>query len=208
MYFLNLKYFRAISILIIFALFQGAVWAQSDGIIQGQVTFEVNEEPVHRAQVMLVQLGRIVETNEEGNYVFNEVSPGVYDVIAYLTGLSSPSQTIDISSGQSHTLNFALSISPLKHELTVTAGLRKESAFETVQSVTSVDAFEIAENLATSLGEVLDGQSGVSKRSFGAGPARPVIRGFDGDRVLVLQDGVSLDHSQRCLLSSSIDCLI
>ena len=61
----DLKYFRAISILIIFALFQGAVWAQSDGIIQGQVTFEVNEEPVHRAQVMLVQLGRIVETNEE-----------------------------------------------------------------------------------------------------------------------------------------------
>ena len=56
--------------------------------------------------------------------------------------------------------------------------------------MTSVDAFEIAENLSTALGEVLDGQSGVSKRSFGAGPSRPVIRGFDGDRVLVLQDGV------------------
>jgi len=190
MYRSYLKYFRAILIVIICSLFQGAVWAQSDTIVQGQVTFEVNEEPVHRAQVMLVQLGLIVETDEEGHYIFNEIPPGVYDVIAYLIGLSSPSQTIDISSGQSHILNFALSISPLKHELTVTAGLRKESTFETVQSVTSIDAFEIAENLSASIGEVLDGQSGVSKRSFGSGPTRPVIRGFDGDRVLVLQDGV------------------
>jgi iron complex outermembrane receptor protein len=30
---------------------------------------------------------------------------------------------------------------------------------------------------------------GIAKRSFGPGTARPVIRGFDGDRVLVLQDG-------------------
>ncbi|HEY0729706.1 MAG TPA: TonB-dependent receptor, partial [Pyrinomonadaceae bacterium] len=39
------------------------------------------------------------------------------------------------------------------------------------------------------LGEALDGELGVAKRSFGPGTARPVIRGFDGDRVLVLQDG-------------------
>ena len=190
MYRSDLKYFRVISIVIIFSMLNGAVWAQPDAIVQGQITFEVNKEPVYRAQVMLVQLGRIAETDEEGHYIFNEVPPGVYDVIAYLTGLSSPSQTVDISSGQNQTLNFALSFSPLKHELTVTAGLRKESAFETVQSVISVDAFEIAENLSTAIGEVLDGQSGVSKRSFGSGNARPVIRGFDGDRVLVLQDGV------------------
>ena len=203
-YLSDLKYFRAIVIVIILSLFQVAVRAQSSGIIQGQVTFEVNEEPVYRAQVMIVQLGSIVETNEEGNYVFAAVPLGVYDVIAYLTGLSSPSQTINVSSGQKQTLDFALSISPLKHELTVTAGLRKESAFETVQSVTSLDAFEIAENLSAAIGEVLDGQSGVSKRSFGAGNARPVIRGFDGDRVLVLQDGVrtgslgatAADHSE------------
>ncbi|MSO50715.1 MAG: TonB-dependent receptor, partial [Acidobacteria bacterium] len=31
---------------------------------------------------------------------------------------------------------------------------------------------------------------GVAKRSFGPGSSRPVIRGFDGDRVLIMQDGV------------------
>jgi iron complex outermembrane receptor protein len=36
----------------------------------------------------------------------------------------------------------------------------------------------------------LENETGVAKRSFGVGSSRPVIRGFDGDRVLVLQDGV------------------
>jgi len=40
-----------------------------------------------------------------------------------------------------------------------------------------------------SLGVMLDGEPGLSMRSFGPAPARPVIRGFDGDRVLVLQNG-------------------
>jgi iron complex outermembrane recepter protein len=42
---------------------------------------------------------------------------------------------------------------------------------------------------AASLGEILDGASGVFMRSFGSAPARPVIRGMDGDRVLVMQNG-------------------
>ncbi|HON00807.1 MAG TPA: TonB-dependent receptor, partial [Acidobacteriota bacterium] len=45
-------------------------------------------------------------------------------------------------------------------------------------------------NLAPSLGELLESQTGVAKRSFGPGSARPTIRGFDGDRVLILNDGM------------------
>ena len=56
--------------------------------------------------------------------------------------------------------------------------------------VYSVGSTTITERGATSLGEVLEGETGVAKRSFGPGSSRPVIRGFDGDRVLVLQDGV------------------
>jgi iron complex outermembrane receptor protein len=47
----------------------------------------------------------------------------------------------------------------------------------------------LAKKSPVSLGEALEGELGVSKRSFGPSTARPVLRGFDGDRVLVLQDG-------------------
>jgi iron complex outermembrane recepter protein len=54
-----------------------------------------------------------------------------------------------------------------------------------------------------SFGEMLNTEAGVSMRSLGSAPARPVIRGLDGDRILILQNGermgdiseTSADHS-------------
>ncbi len=54
-----------------------------------------------------------------------------------------------------------------------------------------------------SFGEMLKAEPGVNMRSFGSAPSRPVIRGLDGDRILVLQNGermgdvseTSADHS-------------
>jgi iron complex outermembrane recepter protein len=40
-----------------------------------------------------------------------------------------------------------------------------------------------------SFGEMLNGEPGVAMRSMGSAPARPVIRGMDGDRILVLENG-------------------
>ena len=55
-----------------------------------------------------------------------------------------------------------------------------------------LDAFQIAETASSSIGDVLDRQLGIARRSFGTGNARPIVRGFDGDRVLLLEDGVSV----------------
>jgi iron complex outermembrane receptor protein len=62
---------------------------------------------------------------------------------------------------------------------------------------------EIQRRAEPSFGEMLNGQPGVTMRSFGSAPARPVIRGMDGDRILVLENGermgdiseTSADHS-------------
>ncbi|UXY13630.1 TonB-dependent receptor [Chitiniphilus purpureus] len=49
---------------------------------------------------------------------------------------------------------------------------------------------------ATTLGEVLAGQPGVASTSFGPGASRPVLRGLDGDRIRLLQNGIgTLDAS-------------
>ena len=103
-----------------------------------------------------------------------------------------------------------LVLSPLKQEITVTATGREELAFESVPSVSIMDSFDLSEAMSTSIGEVLDGELGVAKRSLGVGSARPVLRGFDGDRVLIMEDGVrtgslgssSGDHGEPIDVSS------
>jgi len=50
----------------------------------------------------------------------------------------------------------------------------------------------VAMELQSTIGATVEHMPGVAQRSFGPGPARPVFRGLDGDRVLILQDGLRL----------------
>ena len=163
--------------------------AQAGGVVEGVVSLPT-EALAHRATVMLVQLSRIVETDEEGRYRFENVPGGTYEVVAIMSAMSAPSQVVEVSAGVTVSLDIQLVVSRLRQQITVTATGREELTFEAVPSVTTLDSFDLSEAMATSIGEVLNGQLGVAKRSFGAGNARPVVRGFDGDRVLVMQDGV------------------
>lgn len=63
--------------------------------------------------------------------------------------------------------------------------------------VTSLDSEAIQRAGGGTLGQLLDGQPGVNATSFGAGASRPIIRGFDGPRVRVIESGLgSLDVSE------------
>lgn len=53
----------------------------------------------------------------------------------------------------------------------------------------AVSLNQLQERAADNFGAALAMQPGVSVRSFGAAASRPVIRGFDGQRVLVLENG-------------------
>lgn len=73
-------------------------------------------------------------------------------------------------------------------------GLRSLSDFAAPINV--VTAKELSRQSGGTLGAVLDWQPGVSASSFGAGASRPVLRGFDGPRVRILESGIeSIDVS-------------
>jgi iron complex outermembrane receptor protein len=167
------------------------------------VTVEGQTTALHNVIVSIVQLKRSVETNEEGAYEFTNLPPGAYVVLAHLEGFPDVVKTAQITGGVT-TLDFQLRLAGPREQITVTASGNEQTTFEAFQSVSSLDSTRLAEESHPSLGEVLDKEPGVAKRSFGPGSARPVIRGFDGDRVLVLQDGLrtgsigsqSADHGE------------
>ncbi len=51
---------------------------------------------------------------------------------------------------------------------------------------------ELRDKLGVSLGETLSRELGVSASAFGAGASRPIIRGLEGPRVKILQNGMSV----------------
>src|SRR4029453_4138215 len=110
-------------------------------------------------------------------------------VVATMPAMDGASQSVTVTAGGTAMANFQLAIASVRSEATVTPSVRHQLTIDAFQTVTSLDALELSQKPAVSLGEALDGQPGIAKRSSGPGSARPVVRGFDGDRVLVLQDG-------------------
>jgi len=67
-----------------------------------------------------------------------------------------------------------------------------------VPSVTELSGEQLLMARETSLGDTLSAIAGVSSTSFGPNASRPVIRGLDGDRIRVLQNGLgTIDASSQ-----------
>ncbi|MDX2152474.1 MAG: TonB-dependent receptor [Bryobacteraceae bacterium] len=178
-------------LLLLGTLAAAAASAQNSGTLKGTVVLDGKGSPIHHASVLIVQLGRTAETADDGSFEFRNVPSGRYDVLAHMHQLTDARQQVSIEPGAVITADFSLRLEPVRQELTVTASGREETSLESFQTVRSLQPTELTtRGAAPSLGEYLENETGITKRSYGPGSSRPVIRGFDGDRVLVLQDGI------------------
>ncbi len=179
---------RLIKLFLVVFVFSIAGFAQ--GTISGTVSYGDSKTLLHDASVQIVQTKQAAVTDENGKYEFASVPAGRYTILVHMDGFADATQVVTVTSGAAVTLDFQLQIRSLTEQVTVTASGTEQSVFDSFQTVNSVGSTRITEKAATSIGDVLESETGVAKRSFGPGTSRPVIRGFDGDRVLVLQDGV------------------
>jgi iron complex outermembrane receptor protein len=140
--------------------------------------------------VTILKLKRSVETDDNGVYEFQNVPPGTYDVVAHLDRVPDVVQSgVQVSGGGTATTDFQIMLRIVGEQVTVTSGVDEVTQSTAMQSTDTVTAIQLAERNSQSFGEALDREPGVAKRTFGPGTSRPVIRGFTGPRVVVLQDG-------------------
>ncbi len=84
---------------------------------------------------------------------------------------------------------------PQPRDIIVTAAL-PQSERDVLQGTSVISGEELTRNLRPTIGETLARQPGVSATSFGPSASRPILRGFQGDRIRVLTDGIgSIDVS-------------
>jgi len=159
------------------------------GTIHGTVRIGPSGTTARNAVVTIVELKRSVLTDESGAFEFKGIPAGKYQLFAHLDRVPDVIKFVEVTSGD-QTVDFELSLTPVSEQVTVTATGSAEAVGSSYQSVTAVGALELTQRNPISIGEALEYQPGVARRSFGPGSGRPVIRGFDGDRVLVLQDGL------------------
>ena len=165
--------------------------AQETGTVRGAVTLAENGGPVDGALILLIGMGAFTFT-DDGAFEFTNVPAGTYDVLAQREQLTAEYRTVTLGAGETAAVDFELGLSPIREEVTVTASaaVGAEATLRTFNAVSTVDSLEIAREAPSTIAEAIEHEPGIANRSFGPGASRPVIRGFGGDRVLIIEDGI------------------
>ena len=169
---------------------------QPTGVLQGAVTVAeqggaATGTAVHGAVVLIVGTNLVGLTDEDGAFEFANVPAGVHEVLVQREHLTAGRQVVTVDVAGTATVDFELGLSPVHEDVTVTASAAgTETTFEAFNAVTTLDSFDVVQDPHGTLGDALQNEPGIANRSFGPAASRPIIRGFDNDRVLILEDGI------------------
>ena len=149
-----------------------------------------NETGEHLPFVNLLIKGTRIGTitDATGHYILTNLPPGNHTLVAQSMGFARAEVEFEATKDQTIEVDVYLTSTGINLDEVVLTSSPTQSGFRY-----QPDAVFLGEKLQRrsepSFGEMLNGQPGVAMRSFGSAPARPVIRGMDGDRILILENG-------------------
>jgi iron complex outermembrane receptor protein len=160
--------------------------AAQGAALSGKVTRD-NGDSMAGAEVVLEELKRDARTDADGIYRFENVPPGAYHVSVRAEGYSTRRTEVTVTPTGT-TLDLVVELD-LHFAEVVSVSPNARPQFESYQPTSVLAGQDLQKQLEGTIGATLQSEPGVAMRALGPGPARPVIRGLDGDRVAVLQDG-------------------
>ncbi len=157
--------------------------------LRGMVVDSATGEPLPATSVRLVEVNRQDVTHEDGAFHLRRVPAGRYTLMAEHIGYRTARLPVEVTAGRrAVTVRLASSAIDLPGIL-VTAAMGARTRAEAHRLSQVLGGRELDRRLDVTVAETLEGEAGLSSGSMGPGPARPVIRGLSGDRILVLEDG-------------------
>ena len=148
--------------------------------------------PIVGATVRLLDLDRIEHTDAQGQFTFLNVPKGTYRVFVEVTGYAAATDTVRLVSDVAN-LSFNLRESAIQlKEVVVSASPVARTSDEQYQSTASKSRVEFQNSSGMSFAEKIADLPGVTARSLGSAPSRPILRGLGDNEVLVLENGLRM----------------
>ena len=167
------------------------VQAQDGAVIAGRVLTPMGTVATD-AEAWLVEIDIRSPVDAEGRFSFADLPAGTF-----LVQVSSPRWGRNVQrleARQGVVEEITISLEPLREldEIVVSASPRALRGFDAAQPLSVVSGSDLSTRAASSLGETLSREPGVSSTYFGPGSSRPLIRGLGGDRVRLLEGGIGV----------------
>lgn len=162
--------------------------------ISGQLK-ESSGQSIPFATVNLEKTGKIVISDENGHFSFQNINPGKYTLKISAVGFSSLIKQITVADKN---LNFSFELENELNQLesvTVIGRTATDKVNKQAYSVTAIDAKKL-HNTTLDLSHALDRVSGVRVREQGGvgSQSELSINGFSGNQIKVFIDGIPMDN--------------
>src|SRR5437870_6816185 len=149
-------------------------------------------QAVPQAIVEITQLGKSVTAGADGAFRV-ALAPGRYTLAVRRHGFAPAVREISVGAGQA-ALEIVLTPSAFRLEpVTVTATRQPLASASSPLPATALAGDELRQAQSVSLAHVVEALPGVRAITTGSQIGKPVIRGFSGPRVLVLENGSRLE---------------
>jgi len=166
----------------------------SQNIIKGNIKNKDSNEPIVFANIYLPQLEKGTITNENGEFIIQNLPSGNYNLIVSIMGYETFSTAINIPINQDINILLTASAFEMEEVLISTPFHKLES--ENVMKVERAKISDLKAKGSVTLADGITNIAGVESVTTGVSIGKPVIRGLSSNRVLVYTQGVRLENQQ------------
>ncbi len=142
------------------------------------------------ANVVLEETGQGVSSHENGEFHLLMVPSGTYTLRASHLGFRDEIRLVELTPEDTLHIDLYLNPRALSLQIVDVKGEKADTASSADNDpVMQMDGGKLQRELGLTIAETVDEEPGIAQRSMGPAPARPVMRGLSGDRLLILEDG-------------------
>lgn len=179
-------------------LWTTALGAQGpSGTISGTVTDSATQQPLSGVTILIEGTNRGTMTGADGGFRLSSVPAGSRSVRARRIGYNTQVRTIDVGSGATATVNFALAASPSLLDEVVVVGYSSQKRSDITGAVATLDIASVESRRVADVAQVLQGQvAGVQITQSTGAPGEEIsirIRGegtIGNNSPLFIVDGI------------------
>ncbi len=167
--------------------------APADGtasaVLQGQTRDKENREAVGFVNILVQEANRSITCNEQGEFCLSGLVAGEFTIKTFRIGYRSVVKRITLQATDTTGVVLLLERALLTSPDIVVEAERSGAATTGIKPALLISDRKLYQNLGKTIAETIDYEPGISQRTMGPAPARPVLRGLEGDRLPVLEDG-------------------
>ncbi|MBK7106406.1 MAG: TonB-dependent receptor [Ignavibacteriae bacterium] len=181
---------KILFLLIFFLFLQNSIFSKNSNI-QIIVLDSENNKIIPNAVVKIIELNNSYTCSNEGELRIQNIEYGIYTFAIHHISYEENVSSITIDDNVNKKIVFYLIPKTIQLDPVVISDYKSYSTFDDLAELSSVlKGKNLEKQLGLTLAATLKNEAGLSMRSMGPAPSRPVIRGLGSNRVVISEDGI------------------